>query len=102
MSEGYEWATEAVERWVMSDPVVRDAATDVIRIHAGERAEFWLATFLWNVLYGAGLPFLDRSNLTKCLRSGLGAVTEPNFKHVDFGAIRLKLAQRMLEGVKDA
>jgi hypothetical protein len=95
---GYEWATEALSDWVMSDLVVRDAAQDVIRMHAGARAEFWLATFLWNVLFGAGLPFLDNTNYVRRLNGNLGAVTKPNFVHVDFEAIRLRLARRKAEG----
>lgn len=101
MSSGYEWATEAVTDWVMGDPVVRAAAADVIRIHAGERAEFWLAAFLWNALNGAGLPFMDRGGLHKRLCSDLGAVSLPNFEQVDFGEIRLKLSVWTAGGMKD-
>jgi hypothetical protein len=97
-NEGYNWATKAVSDWVMSDPVVRDAAADVIRVHAGPRAGFWLAELLWRALYGPGLPFVNRSNLARHLRGELGAVSEPNFVHVDFEAIRLRLAQYEAEG----
>jgi hypothetical protein len=88
--EGYEWATEAVYEWVVSDRVLRGALLDVIHLHAGSNCAFWMAEFLFRARAGE-VPFVNQGNLRKRMRGDLGSASMPNFEHVNFKEIATRL-----------
>ncbi|MBD3004762.1 hypothetical protein [Streptomyces sp. 5-10] len=57
MNANSEWCTTTVTDWLAKNPIVRAAARQVCQQWKDSDPEFWLAKFLWDVLYGNGLPF---------------------------------------------
>lgn len=73
---GWAWTNGALEKLLRKEEILARAAADIVRKNPGELAPFWLAKFLWDVLYGNGCPFVRVVDP--------GPLTPSNFDHCNF------------------
>jgi len=72
---GWWWVTDALMKMLADEELLCQAMADVLRQREGDLAVFWMAQFLWDVLYGAGCPFVRITN---------PSVDKANFPQADF------------------
>lgn len=77
---GWSWTDKQLREIVGDHELLARAAADVVRKNPGELSPFWLAKFLWDVLYGNGAPFIEVRHL-------LGPLSPSNFVHCDFAML---------------
>jgi hypothetical protein len=82
--------TESLLGWLKQNEMVCMATLDDLELRKGNR-EFWVAKFLWDVLYGNGLPWLDGRDC---------GLTQDNFLHVDFERVKDFLVNEEWDPIK--